>query len=310
MKNIYMKTRIWRCIFGALVFASVLQSCQTKVETPSGAAYPILFGSLESRATADLDDLKKDGFMVWAYFEGNLGGTSFEKKVTYNTSQSIWAYEPLEYWIPNTKYWFKAFYPAEPVAGELAIDCTNQNLDVTITGFDVANYQEDIMIASAERTVPEDSDVPSEGSVVTLSFNHLLANIEIKIKSAVSGITINNITIEHADNKANYSSTEGWVSTATADIQISSGVSLTVGDDYKAVTGNGILVIPASSAGKTLVIDASNKIYRIDFPSDIEWESGVKYVYTMDIKQSNIIFNEPSVEKWDSENATGSVIIK
>ena len=309
MKNSYMKTRIWRCIFGALVFASVLQSCQTKVEKPIGAAYPILFGSVESRAVADLDDLKQNGFMVYAYFTGNLGSSSFDKKVTYKSSKDVWAYEPLEYWIPNTRYWFKAFYPAKPVADNIAIDRTSQNLDVTITDFDVANHQEDILIASAERTVPEDEDVPSDGSVVTLSFNHLLANIEIKIKSAVSGVTINSITIQNADNKGEYSS-EGWKSTQTADIVISSGVRLTVGDDYKAVTGEGILVIPASSTGKTLVVDASNKRYTIDFPSNIEWKQGNKYVYTMDIKQSNIIFNEPSVEKWDSENATGSVIIK
>ena len=304
------KINMFGYIVGVFLLTLGIQSCQKQDELREDGRYPILFGNSNTRAVADLDALKKDGFKVYAYFRGNVGSSTFEKKVTYNESQSIWTYEPLEYWIPNTGYWFKAFYPKSLIAGTLNVENTSEEQNFTITGFDVVNHQEDIMMASAERKVPEDGIVPSSGNVVTLSFNHLLANIEIKIKSSVSGITINSITIENADNKGNYSSTSGWTSTQTGKIVYISGVILNVGDDYKAVTGNGILVIPASAKGKTLVINASNKQYRVDFPSNIEWQKGNKYGYTLEIKQSNIIFNEPSVEKWDSENATGSVIIK
>lgn len=304
------KINMFGYIVGVFLLTLGIQSCQKQDELREDGRYPILFGNSNTRAVADLDALKKDGFKVYAYFKGNVGSSTFEKNVTYNESQSIWTYEPLEYWIPKTNYWFKAFYPKSLIAGTLNVENTSEDQNFTITDFDVVNHQEDIMMASAEREVPEDGIVPSSGNVVTLSFNHLLANIEIKIKSSVSGITINSITIENADNKGNYSSTSGWTSTQTGDIVYTSGVTLNVGDDYKAVTGNGILVIPASAEGKTLVINASNKQYRVDFPSNIEWQKGNKYGYTLEIKQSNIIFNEPSVEKWDSENATGSVIIK
>ena len=304
------KINMFGYIVGVFLLTLGIQSCQKQDELREDGRYPILFSNTNTRAVADLDALKKDGFKVYAYFKGNVGSSTFEKDVTYKSGQNIWTYEPLEYWIPNTKYWFKAFYPKSLIAGTLNVENTSEDQNFTITGFDVVNHQEDIMMASAEREVPEDGIVPSSGSVVTLSFNHLLANIEIKIKSSVSGITINRITIEKADNKGNYSSTSGWTSTETGDIVYTSGVTLNVGDDYKAVTDNGILVIPASAEGKTLVINASNKQYRVDFPSNIEWQMGNKYGYTLEIKQSNIIFNEPSVEKWDSENATGSVIIK
>ena len=304
------KINMFGYIVGVFLLTLGIQSCQKQDELREDGRYPILFGNSNTRAVADLDALKKDGFKVYAYFKGNVGSSTFEKDVTYKSGQNIWSYESLEYWIPNTKYSFKAFYPTTPIAGTLTVENTDKDQTFTITSFDVVNHQEDIMMASAEREVPEDGIVPSSGNVVTLSFNHLLANIEIKIKSSVSGITINSIIIENADNNGNYSSTSGWTSTETGKIEYTSGVTLNVGDDYKAVTGNGILVIPARAEGKTLVINASNKQYRVEFPSNIEWQKGNKYGYTLEIKQSNIIFNEPSVEKWDSENATGSVIIK
>lgn len=304
-----MKIKKFGYVVMALMFSLGLHSCSDTLDVSDADKYPILFGNLGTKAVADLDDLKENGFKVYAYFKGNVGSSTFEKDVTYKSNQSIWSYEPLEYWIPNTEYWFKAFYPQNPIAGTLTVDNTNKEQNFTITGFDVVNHQEDIMMATANSKV-EDGTFPVGGNVVNLKFDHLLANIEIKIKSGISGITINSIVIENADNIGNYSSTGGWTTTDTGDIPFESGVSLNVGDDYKAVTGDGILVIPSSPSGKTLVINASNKTYRVEFPPNIEWTMGNKYGYTLEIKPSDIIFNEPKVEKWDSENATGSVIIK
>ena len=305
-----MKIKKFGYVVVALMFSLGLHSCSETLDVSDADKYPILFGNSGTKAVADLDDLKENGFKVYAYFKGNVGSSTFEKDVTYKSNQNIWSYEPLEYWIPNTEYWFKAFYPQNPIAGTLTVDNTNKEQNFTITGFDVVNHQEDIMMATANSKV-EDGTFPVGGSVVNLKFDHLLANIEIKIKSAVSGVTINSIIIENADNKGAYNSTqEEWTATENGDINFTSGVALTVGDDYKVVTGSGILVIPGSAESKTLVINASNKIYRAEFPSNTEWMKGNKYGYTLEIKQSNIIFNEPKVEKWDSENATGSVIIK
>jgi hypothetical protein len=45
-------------------------------------------------------------------------------------------------------------------------------------------------------------------------------------------------------------------------------------------------------------------------PVSFDWEPGKKYTYTLTITQEYIKFNEPGVDIWDEENATGSVVIK
>lgn len=287
-----------------------LTACSAEHE-PTVGKYPILFGYSDTRAVADLDDLKDNGFKVYAYFKGNTNNSAtFEKEVTYDKDAKVWGYEGLEYWIPGVEYWFKAFYPVSlNGVGSYGVDNTDSSQSLTITDFDITK-QVDIMVASATTKVPEGASYPVGGSVVDLTFQHLLACVDIKIKSAISGLTINKVTIGNADNLGEYSNDE-WTSESSDDIEVDSDVELTVGDDFVSVVGNGVLVIPASPADKYLAIEASNgKTYEVDFPSTIDWEKGKKYSYTLEIKQSNIVFSEPKVDEWDSENATGSVIIK
>ena len=299
-----MKTKIWGCIFGAVMLASALQSCQTQVEIPDGAVYPILFGSTETRAVADLDDLKTNGFKVYAYFQGNVGGSaSFAKDVTYNHEQNVWGYEDLEYWIPNTNYWFKAVYPGNAAV----VDNNNNDQTLTIADYDIQS-QTDVMVATATASVAENATAPTSGSVVNLQFKHLLACVEIKIKSSIN-VTINKITLNDIENFCKYSN--GWQSNGNrTDLEITSDVELTPGADAQSVTGS-ILVVPIMTGYETITIEASNKTYsNISLPENTSWKNGRKYTYVAEIKQNDIIFNEPSVKVWDSESATGSVIIQ
>lgn len=299
-----MKTKIWGCILGAVMFASALQSCQTQVEIPDGAVYPILFGSTESRAVAGLKDIKSGGFKVYAYFEGNKGSASFEKDVTYNHEQNVWGYEDLEYWIPNTNYWFKAVYPGNAAV----VDNNNNDQTLTIADYDIQS-QTDVMVATATASVAENATAPTSGSVVNLTFEHLLANVVIAIKSEISGVTINNITLSNIADHGKYDG-EDWNSSNTGEVTITSGVDLVQNADHVDVTNGGIMVIPGNAGGH-LTIEASNKTYKdIKIPSGTTWEKGNRYTYTAVIKHENIVFNEPTADKWDSESATGSVIIK
>lgn len=308
-----MKTKIWGCILGAVMFASALQSCQTQVEIPDGAVYPILFGSTETRAVADLDDLKTNGFKVYAYFKGTqegYGSGEFEKDVRFE--DSYWKYDNLEYWIPNTTYYFKAFYPnpTDMTACKLFSFTNGAEQSYTVSGFDISK-QEDFMVATDTRSVNEKTE-PDGGSVVDLKFVHQLALVEIKIKSAIS-VTINNITLNNI--ATGYQCIDGVWSQGDdgnkTDFVYASNTKLTPGADYADVTGGGILVIPSMTDSETFTIEASNKTYsEISLPADTNWQKGNKYTYTMEIKQNDIIFNEPKVEIWDSESATGSVIIK
>ena len=309
-----MKTKIWGCILGAVMFASALQSCQTQVEIPDGAVYPILFGSTETRAVADLDDLKTNGFKVYAYFKGShegYGNGTFEKDVRFE--DSYWKYDNLEYWIPNTTYNFKAFYPNPKDLSKinLTVNNTSELQSYTATTFDISK-QVDFMVATDTRSVNAKAEPDDGSTVVTLNFEHQLALVEIKIKSAIS-VTIKNITLNNI--ATGYQCIDGVWSQGDdgnkTDFVYVSNTKLTPGADYADVTGGGILVIPSMTDSETFTIEASNKTYsEISLPAGTVWEKGCKYTYTMEIKQNDIIFNEPKVEIWDSESATGSVIIK
>lgn len=291
------------------MLASSLQSCQTQVEIPDGAVYPILFGSTETRAVADLNALKTNGFKVYAYFQGTqegYGNGTFEKDVRFE--DSYWKYDNLEYWIPNTTYNFKAFYPKD--LSNLTVNNTSALQSYTATNFDISK-QVDFMVATDTRRVNANAE-PEGSSVVTLNFEHQLALVEIKIKSAIS-VTIKNITLNNI--ATGYQCIDGVWSQGDDSTQIDfvyvSNTELTPGADSADVTGGGILVIPSMTGSETFTIEASNKTYsNISLPAGTEWEKGRKYTYTMEIKQNDIIFNEPKVEIWDSESATGSVIIK
>lgn len=279
---------------------------------PDGERYPILFGNYETRATAGLDDLKEDGFKVYAYLKGNTNNIhTFEKEVTYSLAQNVWGYEGLEYWIPGATYWFKAFYPTEPSAGTLTVDNTSSTQPFTITDFNISE-QEDIMVASADAlAVPADGDAPTSGSVVKLAFQHLLANVTIKAKSEIGNVTVSDISLEDIAQTGNYSNGI-WTSeqTVTINKQYSGEALVKNAEDFVDVTGGGFLVIPEAIGGRQkMIIRTSHKNYDVVIPT-ITWEPGKKYTYTLTIKQENIEFNEPGVDIWDEENATGSVVIK
>ena len=302
-----MRIKLCGLIACAAMLAAGIVSCQKHDDIQQGVKYPILFGSSDTRATATEEDLKTNGFKVYAYFKGS-GSSTFVKDVIYETDQNVWAYEGLEYWIPGVSYWFKAFYPSEPSAGTLTVANTDANQSFTITNFDIT-MQEDIMVASAEASVEVGASAPTGGSVVGLNFQHLLANVTIKVKSQIDGVTIQKIRIGSAETNSTYNGSVWNPSSNTTSIEYSQPTTLTKGAEFVDVTNGGILVIPAS-ANKPLTIEA-NKTYNLTFPTGT-WEAGKKYTYTLEIKQDDIIFvdNAPYVEEWDSENATGSVVIK
>ena len=243
---------------------------------------------------------------MYAYFEGNKGNSTFEKNVRFE--DPYWKYDNIEYWIPNTTYNFKAFYPKD--LSNLTVNNTSALQSYTATNFDISK-QVDFMVATDTRSVNAKAE-PEGSSVVTLNFEHQLALVEIKIKSAIS-VTIKKITLNNI--ATGYQCIDGVWSQGDdgnkTDFVYVSNTKLTPGADYADVTGGGILLIPSMTDSETFTIEASNKTYsEISLPAGTEWEKGRKYTYTMEIKQNDIIFNEPKVEIWDSESATGSVIIK
>lgn len=290
-------------------------SCNKDIPGGSAGKYPILFRSMEeTRAQATVTTMQGDanGFNVYAFFTTPTAtGLSFTKNVKY--ANAAWTYEHdnqgLEYWIPGAKYWFKAVYPATI---NHDVDCANSDLKLTISNFDVRN-QDDILVAeTGELDVDNTLGAPATGSIVNLQFKHLLANVVVKMKSQKEGVTVHKITLGDVDTNCTYDGND-WKGNGNFTELIynpEQSITLTKGDDYEDVTGGGFLVVPAS-AMKTLTIETNIKTYNLTIPSGT-WEIGTRYTYTIEIKQDDIVFVDgaPYVENWDSENATGSVIIK
>lgn len=303
-----MRIKMLVYVVWAFVLALGVQSCHQPDVLPEAVRYPILFGSSDSRAVATKDDLKTEGFRVHAYFKGE-GAATFDQIVNYHEDQDIWALSNPEYWIPGVTYWFKAFYPKD-----LAVDITindGKSQSYSINDYDISN-QMDIMVASHDDlAVPADGDAPTSGSVVNLAFQHLLANVTIKAKSEIGNVTVSDISLEDIAQTGNYSNGK-WESeqTVTINKQYSGEALVKNAEDFVDITGGGFLVIPEAIGGRQkMIIRTSHKNYDVVIPT-ITWEPGKKYTYTLTIKQENIEFNEPGVDIWDEENATGSVVIK
>ncbi len=292
----------------AILAVVALASCQQE-DAPQGVKYPILFGSTDTRAVADLADLKDNGFKVYAYFQGTAEGTgssTFEKKVTYSEDNKVWTYEGLEYWLPGVNYYFKAFYPAQLTAGTLAVNNGSSTQSFTITNFDITK-QEDVMVAEATALVPNGATCPTGGSVVNLDFQHLLACVVIELKSDIDDVMVERVTLQEVSDRETCNA-GSWSSSSnqTASLYYEEDTALT--EELKDITGGGFLVIP-EQRDITLIIETTQKDYEVEL--SIHWLPGKKYTYTAEIKQNDIVFADaPGVAVWDSESATGSVIIK
>lgn len=299
--------KIFRTTYLALLLIAGLSCNNDPMPDAPKGKYPILFRcSDETRAVATVKSMKDDenGFDVYAYIVGSTGATdSFKRNVKWDGS--AWSYTNTEYWIPGATYWFKAVYPK----GIATVDNDDSNQAVTITGYDISN-QDDILVAETEglKATPEDQ-APTTGSVVSLQFKHILANVTIKIKTEIDGVTINSITISDIADYGTYEESQ-WSSSNKTSITVEPKVELSKGEEYVDVTNGGILVIPAEANGVTLSISTSSKNYDNIMIPVIDWEIDNKYTYTIEIQQNDIILNEPNVAKWDSDSATGSVIIK
>ena len=310
-----MRIKLCGLIACAAMLAAGVVSCQQHDDIPQGVKYPILFDSPDTRATATIADLKNNGFMVYAFVEGNAGSTSFAKEVTHSVveGRDIWALETPEYWLPDTDYYFKAFYPSKLSAGTLTVD-NDENQNFTIEGYDITK-QEDIMVASATASVDAGALAPTAGSVVDLEFKHLLANVTINALSELATpVDIERVELRTVATKADYSGAWSTGNYGSGNFGYDSDLTLnkaTSETDYTDITNGGILVIPEQINGtQKIYVKTSFKEYDVAFPTTYSWNAGQKYTYTLIIKQENIEFNEPKVEIWDEENATGSVVIK
>lgn len=300
--------------FVLLLAVGVACSTDDVPQEPLGT-YPILFRCMdETRAVATVESMKSDaqGFAVYAFFTNNAINAieSFNKNVKYTNGS--WTYQhnnqALEYWIPGATYYFKAVYPTNI---DYEVDNSSTAQPLTITGYDITK-QYDILVAETSRDglfVNADGE-PESGSIVNLNFEHLLACVVVKIKAEVN-VTINNVSLKYVPVKGSYA--DGlWSYSSQGNIE-KDGLNKSLSsssDEYHDVTDGGFLVFPCDIKEAKLYIKTSDKTYELPLTAPTSWVTGNRYTYTLTIKQNDILFDEPTVEEWDEENATGSVVIK
>ena len=312
--------KIFRTTYLALLLIAGLSCNNDPMPDAPKGKYPILFRcSDETRAVATVDSMKEDtdGFDVYAYIEASTGAkVNFAKNVIWDKDQLMWLYDDIEYWVVGAKYWFKAVYPHD-IHNIAKVDNTNTTQAVTIEGYEISN-QYDILVAETDRggmLVTEQNQAPASGSEVSLQFQHLLANVTIKVLSELATpVEVERIELRNIASKGDYNGSWNIANYSSRTFGIDSDITLNKAEsetDYTDITSGGIIVVPEQINGtQKLYIKTTFKEYEISFPTTHRWDSGKKYTYTLTIKQEYIEFNEPKVDIWDEENATGSVVIK
>ena len=199
-----------------MLLAGVACNNEDVPNEPQGK-YPILFGCTDTTradvGAATIDDLKNNGFKVYAFVDG-VNDISFTKDVYWVEDDLVWAYDNLEYWVPGCEYSFRAFYPNPKDNYTLNVDTTSADLGYTIDNFDITS-QKDILVAEAgPLTVDPVLVAPESGSVVDLDFQHLLANVVVKIKSEIPNVTVSNVSFEGVAQSGKYEN-EKWTAGQT-----------------------------------------------------------------------------------------------
>ena len=297
------------------------------------------FSNVSTKAT--VDDVKTNGFGVWAYINNDVADNVLimdNTKVTYNTSTSSWEYSPLRYWVPETIFNFIATYPY----GKYAFDSENSavNLTVSETPSDV-----DYMIA----TNTTDTSVEGFSETVDLQFRHVLTSVRLNIwrdhgKHQNDQMRIRKVTLSNIQKGGTYSSnTDRWaVSNERLTMEkIYEGGSdednigaAQVNDDgtLETITRLGpadpfgdMMLIPQTLDGSSPVslkiqyelkrqnaADWETTELETVLPS-VTWESNRRYTYNVvlsSVTDITIYYIQTKVDPWGTPQVGGTVIIK
>lgn len=207
------------------------------------------------------------------------------------------------------------FYAYAPSIVSLGADVTINNSTKTLSGFSPANYISDQTDFITARATGNKSD-QTDG--VALTFNHQLAQIEIKARNANEGYIYNirGVRIAQPVSKADFDfESSQWSldpdSKAVYQVQYSNDITLnTYGQCIMKEEGNNAMLIPQQLIPWDPIADKTNdakgaylsvyaqvttksgsRIYPksagMDYgwmavPIDTKWEAGHKYVYTLD----------------------------
>ena len=305
----------------------------------------IKFGNIATRVPIT-NASEIDQFTVYA--EQNLGAdrtTEAHQWVSLLENERVYkdgsdfTYDNTRYWIENRTFFFFAVYPygTSVTRTEDTIVHDGENATEFAYSVDVSvPYAANTDYLVAQRTVCT-NDVESEADYPTvgLSFEHLLSQINVKVKKAddnakdtfiVTQIGLSNISrtasfkAVHAPN----SYTETFIVATESRRVRRQGLSVELTTNGVDVLGDdGLLVIPQELGSVKLTLEYSYKgesekevtysTVEVDIPTDAvsKWEKGKKYTYTLTLEfDHNIYIGTPTVSDWSTPQAGGTIIIQ
>lgn len=286
---------------------------------------------------ATVDDVKTNGFGVWAYIKNDVADNVLimeNTMVTYNSTTSSWGYSPLKYWIDNSLFTFLAAYPYEG----FNFDLDNSSLNLTLSE---TPSKVDYLMA----TNITDTSVEGFSETVDLQFGHILTRVGINIwrdggKHQNDQMRIKKVTLSNIRKGGTYNSTDLWTP---------SNVKLSLEKEYEefsanigaaVVQGGGTLTTggdPADPFDEVMLIpqtmDASNKVSlkihyqlkRFDGEDKWEeaeleaelpngtWEPNRRYIYNVvlsSVKDITFYYIQTKISPWGAPQVGGTIIIK
>lgn len=319
--------------------ALALLGCENE-PTPSAPTdlEAIGFGTVDTRADADLSTLKTNGFGVWAYISNSAQQNYLLMKnqlVKYENDS--WVYSPLQYWLDNTEFSFIAVYPQ----GAYSYNEENKAIELS-----VSDTPSDTDYLMATNTT--DTSVEGYSTTVDLQFKHMLTSVGLNIwrdggKHQNDEMRIKEVTLGNIIKSGVYSSaTDSWTNNNNDKLaleKVYENFSDTDNIGAAMLQDNGSLTTGGTAAnpfGQMMLLpqtlDADNSVplkivYELKRQNAADWEeaeletvlpsitwnAGQRYTYNVvlsSVTDITVYYIQTKVDPWGTPQVGGTVIIK
>ena len=200
-----------KILFAVLALAG-LAACSTDevVSRPQGAAIGFdSFVDHTTRAAEDLTFANLADFGVYGTVAKGTDKALIFTNTTVTKADGVFTYSPVQYWVADATYTFTAFAPA--TAAKWAYAPANEKDAYNgVLSFNnaAANGEQDLLFASAERTIGTITSTPDK---VGFTFGHLLSKVAFNYKN---NFTDGNITLNVYDVQVTNAAAEGTIEVA------------------------------------------------------------------------------------------------
>lgn len=275
----------------------------------------------ETRAVADINSLKTDGFSVWGGFAATpelFNG----RKVTF--SNSNWVCEgPNEVWTLNNLYSFLAIHPVQD-ASKVTAYISDEKVYHKFSYNVPTNAGTDLLLATTKELTYNNS----EGGSVPLQFTHALSNINVKVQkhndNSDDEVVVRQVSIKNVKKSGIYKTeTLKWEECVDGfNFTSASNLNVTLPVNSAETVISNLCFIPqeivANSVQLSIVYsiktDGSIDFYTADaYIPSTTWEFQKIYTYNVILgaKKNEILFGVPEVQDWErTEQVGGSIMIQ